>query len=44
MLSFYMKAANFKQYQSNLNWMDVIKQVVITVDIPLCFHLFSGWK
>lgn len=44
MVSFYMKAANFRQYQMTLNWMDVIKQVAITVDIPLWFCLFSDWK
>jgi len=44
MLYFYMTAANFRQYQMNLTWMDVIKQVVITVDTPLCFCLVSDWK
>lgn len=44
MLSFHMKAAKIRQYQMNFNWMDVIKQVVITVDIPLWFCLFSDWK
>lgn len=39
-----MKAVKFRQYQLNLIWVDVIKQVFITDDIPLWFCLFSDWK
>lgn len=39
-----MKAADFRQQQMNLNWLDAIKHMVITVDIPLWFCLFSDWR
>lgn len=40
MLSFYMKTSSFRWYQTNLNWMDAIKQVVFAIVISGVIFVF----